>query len=316
MPRHCGQALDFRSITHWNKLSTFWATWRRQQLCVPVTSMNNPRSREGKIQATAVGRSYGRAMIEPSGPLPQAVYWRRRAFAAGVSVLAVVLLAWIIGGLVEADDQNPVQGTAGASGLSIGVSSARPSSGRASAPPSSPGPNDPRGSVTTSPRTSGAATPSESGRPAPAATPPVATTTTTAAPPPGPPQPCPDAVMKVTATAAQPSYPIGVKPLLRLEITNVGPAPCTRDVSRKLREILVLAADGTRLWSSNDCYGPPEADVRVLAPNQPLPFSLNWAGRTSAPGCPVDREAVPAGTYQVVGKLGGLVGAPTPISLT
>jgi len=122
--------------------------------------------------------------------------------------------------------------------------------------------------------------------------------------------------MKVTATPDQPSYPIGAKPLLRLEITNIGPAPCTRDVSRRLREILVLGADGTRLWSSNDCYGPPEQDVRVLAPNQPLPFSLNWAGRTSAPGCPVDREAVPAGTYQVVGKLGGLVGAPTPISLT
>jgi len=260
-------------------------------------------------------------MIEPSGPLPQSVYWRRRAFAAGVSVLAVVLLAWIIGGLVEADDQNPVQGTAGATNLSSVGSSAKATSGggsgRASAPPSSPGPNDPRGSVTASPRTSEAAKPTaKPGQPAPAATPPVTTTTTTAAPPPGPPQPCPDAVMKVTATPDQPSYPVGAKPLLRLEITNVGPAPCARDVSRKLREILVLAADGTRLWSSNDCYGPPEQDVRVLAPNQPLAFSLNWAGRTSAPGCPVDRAAVPAGTYQVVGKLGGLVGAPTPISLT
>ncbi len=254
-------------------------------------------------------------MIEPNGPLPQSVYWRRRAFAAGVSVLAVVLLAWIIGGLVEADDQHPVQGTAGSSNLSAVGSSVKASagaSGRASAPPSSPGPNDPRGSVSASPRTSEAAKPAaKPGQPA--ATPPV--TTTTAAPPPGPPKACPDAVMKVTAKPDQPSYPVGAKPLLRLEITNVGPVSCTRDVSRRLREILVLAADGARLWSSNDCYGPPEQDVRVLAPNQPLAFSLNWAGRTSAPGCPVDRDAVPAGTYQVVGKLGGLIGAPTPISL-
>ncbi|MGH8963868.1 MAG: hypothetical protein ACRDXB_00840, partial [Actinomycetes bacterium] len=108
----------------------------------------------------------------------------------------------------------------------------------------------------------------------------------------------------------------GARPLLRLRITNVGPAPCTRDVSRKLREILVLAADGTRLWSSNDCYGPPQKDVRVLAPNQPATFAVNWAGRTSAPGCPLDRKTVPAGTYQVVGKLGALAGAPTPLTLT
>lgn len=255
-------------------------------------------------------------MIEPNGPLPQSVYWRRRAFAAGASVLAVVLLAWIIGGLVEADDQHPVQGTANAARLSSETSAGgRVTSGRASAPPSSPGPNDPRGSVSASPRT---AAPSEGARPTAApgpATTSVATTTTTT-PPPGPPQPCPNGVVKIVATPDVPSYPVGARPLLRLEITNAGPVPCTRDVSRKLREILVLAADGTRLWSSNDCYGPPQQDVRVLPPGQAVVFSVNWAGRTSAPGCPVDRKTVPAGGYQVVGKLGALVGAPTPLTLT
>jgi hypothetical protein len=256
-------------------------------------------------------------MIEPNGPLPQSVYWRRRAFAAGVSVLAVVLLAWIIGGLVEADDQHPVQGTANAAQVGVETSAARATASRssASAPPSSPGPDDPRGSVSASPRAGASQSPTaRPAAPSPTPTPPVTTTTT--APPPGPPQPCPDAVVKVAATPDVASYPVGAKPLLRLAVTNAGPVPCTRDVSRKLREILVLGADGTRLWSSNDCYGPPEQDIRVLAPNAPVAFSVNWAGRTSAPGCPVDRTTVPAGTYQVVGKLGALVGAPTPLTLT
>ncbi len=246
-------------------------------------------------------------MIEPNGPLPQSVYWRRRATAAGVSVLAVALLAWIIGGLVEADDQHPVQGTASAAQAGQGAGT----SGRRSVPPSSPGPDDPRGSVTASPRSEA---PSSSAA-APATTPhPVATTTP--APPPGPPAPCPDAVTKVAAVPDAPAYPVGTRPLLRLRVTNAGPVPCTRDVSRKLREILVLGADGTRLWSSNDCYGPPQQDVRLLAPNVPVEFTVNWAGRTSAPGCPLNRRTVQAGTYRVVGRLGVLTGPPAPLVLT
>jgi len=122
--------------------------------------------------------------------------------------------------------------------------------------------------------------------------------------------------MKVAATPDAPSYAVGARPLLRLVIMNSGSVPCTRDVSRNLREIFVLAPDGTRLWSSNDCYGPPEQDVRVLPAGKPVEFTVNWAGRTSAPGCPLDRQSVTAGTYQVVGRLGGLVGAPAPLTLT
>jgi hypothetical protein len=122
--------------------------------------------------------------------------------------------------------------------------------------------------------------------------------------------------VKVAAAPDTPSYRVGTRPLLRLVVLNSGPVPCTRDVSRNLREILVLAADGSRLWSSNDCYGPPEQDVRVLPAGTPVEFTVSWAGRTSAPGCPRDRRTVTAGTYQVVGRLGGLVGPPAPLTLT
>jgi hypothetical protein len=248
-------------------------------------------------------------MIEPNGPLPQSVYWRRRTVAASASVLGVVLLAWLIGGLVEADDQHPVQGTASSSELvPVTAPDGRVTSTRVSAPPSNPGPNDPRGSTSASPRADSPT--SEAARPEATTSPPPPP------PPPGPPGPCLDAVMRVTATPDMPSYPVGTRPLLRLEITNTGPVPCVRDLSRQLREVVVLGLDGTRLWSSNDCYGPPKEDVRVLPVNQPAMFSVNWAGRTSAPGCPLDRETVPAGGYQVLGRLGPLISPPAPLALT
>ncbi|WP_190819216.1 hypothetical protein [Saccharopolyspora pogona] len=44
-------------------------------------------------------------MLDPTGPLPPAVYWRRRAVAIGAAVLAAVLIGWgaiaLIGGASE-----------------------------------------------------------------------------------------------------------------------------------------------------------------------------------------------------------------------
>jgi hypothetical protein len=225
-------------------------------------------------------------MLEPTGPLSPSVYWRRRALAAAVCVLAVLLLAWIIGGLVGSADEQPVHGTAG--------------SQRLTGPPSSPAP---------------------SARPAaPSSTAPTTTTTTTTMPPPPraePPKPCPDKVIRVTAEPGAPSYRVGERPLLRLMIRNAGPVPCIRDVGRKLRELVITTANGRkRLWSSNDCYAPPDTDRRVLAPAQTLRFSLNWAGRTSAPGCPLNRTTVEPGTYRVTANLANLQSRPTTLHLT
>lgn len=64
-------------------------------------------------------------MFEPSGPLPPAVYWRRRGLAAGSLILVVVAAAWglflLIGGSGNADpaagrtDTQPDSGQATAS---------------------------------------------------------------------------------------------------------------------------------------------------------------------------------------------------------
>lgn len=138
-------------------------------------------------------------------------------------------------------------------------------------------------------------------------------------PPPPPPQPgpCPDAVTQVTATVGAPSYPVGSRPVFTLHITNTGPVPCLRDVSHQLRALTVIpAGGGNPLWSSSDCYSLVTHEVPVLQPGQGVSYSVDWAGRTSAPGCPSGRISVPAGEYAVVGKLGGLTSPPTPFALT
>jgi hypothetical protein len=246
-------------------------------------------------------------MIEPNGPLSASVYWRRRAIAAGVSLVAVVLLAWMIGGMVEAADQQPVQGTANSHDIAAGSPTSKgstpTSAGRESAEASaSAAPGDPvnKAGTSTKPDEPPGQPPSKSA----------------SAEPPAPPGPCPDAAMSVIASPGEPTYRVGQRPLLRLSVTNKGPVPCFRDLGRKLREMVIMSADGQqRLWSSNDCYGPPGAEVKTLQPNETLSFTLNWAGRTSEPGCPEKRVTVPAGTYQLVGKLGPLVGAPSPLVL-
>jgi hypothetical protein len=132
-----------------------------------------------------------------------------------------------------------------------------------------------------------------------------------------PPQPCPDPAIQLAAESGQPGYRVGQQPLLRLVIVNAGPVPCLRDVSRSTRELVLTSGDGaTRLWSSNDCYSPPGADTRLLQPGERLTFTVTWAGRTSAPGCPSKRRTVPAGSYLVTPRLGALTGTALPLVLT
>ncbi|HEX5405065.1 MAG TPA: hypothetical protein VFX16_22505 [Pseudonocardiaceae bacterium] len=122
--------------------------------------------------------------------------------------------------------------------------------------------------------------------------------------------------MRVTVTSDKAGYHVGEQPQLTLHIGNGGAVPCLRDVSHQLRSIEILGAAGKPvLWSSADCYSLRTNEIKLLQPQQVLSYSVTWAGRTAAPGCPSERTTVPAGSYEMVGKLGSLTGPPSKLTL-
>jgi hypothetical protein len=124
-------------------------------------------------------------------------------------------------------------------------------------------------------------------------------------------------VIQLIAGVSAPSYPVGARPVFTLHVTNTGPTACTRDVSHQLRSLVVVpAGGGNQLWSSSDCYSLTTHEVPLLQPGQVISYNVDWAGRTSAPGCPRVRNAVPAGQYALIAKLGALASEPTPFALT
>ncbi|GGM44569.1 hypothetical protein GCM10012275_14490 [Longimycelium tulufanense] len=235
-------------------------------------------------------------MLDPIGPHPPSVYWRRRAAALGGVVVVLVLAVWAVGAALGGDD--PVEDDTGervlgsASLLSRLEQPVPSSSPSASASAASSG-------ETTSPANSGSASAADSPTPE------------KPSPTPGPPGPCPDEAIKLTSWADRPQYRIGEKPALTFRVENVGPVPCYRDVSELTQELVVFSADdATRYFSSNDCYPGLAEEPKLLKPGENRTSTIRWVGNTSKPGCPVKREQVPAGEYVVHAKLGHLTGPP------
>jgi len=144
------------------------------------------------------------------------------------------------------------------------------------------------------------------------------------APAPAPPPPsydaqgkllCADADISVTAAPSAPAFAVGDQPRLLLTVTNTGTQACQRDVSGSLQTFTVFGADGTRIFSTADCFPGTGTEVRELTPGQQVQYTIKWSGTTSAPGCTGERSAVPAGAYTVIGQLGALSSAPAPFTV-
>jgi hypothetical protein len=263
-------------------------------------------------------------VLQPTGPLPSTVYWRRRAAALAGLVTVLVLLIWLVTALIIGSDDD----TANLAGSERPV---QPAAQQLTATPeptittSSRVPPPPEASDTPSPTPPPAPPPGVA--PSTAASPGVAPSgvalsggaLSTAAPATAAlaPQPCADGAMALTAQPERPEYRVGAKPVFRLTVTNTGPTACTRDLDAGLQELLVYASDGTtRLWSSNDCYPGSGADVRTLQPAEVVTFTVTWAGRSSRPHCAGQRVPIPPGDYLVLAQLGPLSSPPTPFKLT
>jgi len=126
---------------------------------------------------------------------------------------------------------------------------------------------------------------------------------------------CKPAALKVAAVAQRPSYRVGAKPMVLLQVTNTGPAPCVQDLADSQVELRVYNGE-SRVWGSHDCTIEPGKATRTLAVGQPVRVSIVWSGLSSQPKCAGTRQRVGAGTYTLYALLSGHVGTAAQFSLS
>ncbi|MEU6828475.1 hypothetical protein ABZ894_07455 [Nocardia beijingensis] len=214
-------------------------------------------------------------MLEPNGPLPPEIYWRRRVFAIGILVVALALLIWVVLAVARGGDS---PGDAAAAGTSSAVTK----SADAAAKPSG---------QSGAPKSSAAATTVAAG-----------------------PCPDQSLAIKVTVeqptykTGEQPVFGIVITNISAVACTrDMGSG--LQQVS-----VHTLDGQ-RRLWSSTDCYPDGQPDVRTMGRGEQAAFTVTWSGTTSQPNCAGERVQVPPGAYSVVAQLGSVRSMAEPFNI-
>ncbi|AZZ83462.1 MULTISPECIES: hypothetical protein [Gordonia] len=237
-------------------------------------------------------------MIEPQGPLPPEIYWRRRVVAGGAALVVVGLVVALIVWMTSGGDAP--QNTAATSSV---PSSAAPSS--ESAPPSSEPPAAGDAGAGGAPGGNAAGAGAPGGASASASSPPESASPAGVPGGPAGPNLCPDQAISVVLYTDKPTYTIGQQPVFTIVTTNAGLSDCTRDVGKAAQNVIVRTLDGSRtLWSARDCSPIETVNNVVLKPAQQVKDTITWSGTTSSPGCERPRTQVPAGSYSAIGKIG------------
>ncbi len=224
--------------------------------------------------------------LEPHGPLPPEIYWRRRGLALGIAVVVIGIIIAIIVAVFG--------GSAGAN--TNGGKQAAPTA-QAHSPIVQPGVQAPA--------------------PGPEAQAPPVTPTAAVQPPPilkeG--DDCPDSTLAVKGLTNQPQYAIGDQPKFTMVVTNIGLVGCKRDVGAAVLAAYVYSLDNKRLWSNLDCAPSNETLVKMFSPGEQVTTAVTWTGMGSAPQCPLPRQPIGAGTYNLIVQLGNLRSLPVPFIL-
>jgi hypothetical protein len=234
-------------------------------------------------------------VLHPVGPLPAAVYWRRRAVVFGPVLTVLVVGGWLtVSTATGSGDDAPGSAAttrdAASSGATPSLEQVVPSLAAVRVPTVPPSPT-PAPETTTAPETAPAAVPAEGG-------------------------PCTDDMIGVEVRPSGPSVAVGSKPTISLVVTNTSPVSCTRALDKGLQEIVLLDAHGGRVWGSNDCFPEESSDTRTLAAGLAVDFPLTWGGLTSEPTCTAPRVAPAPGTYLLRGRLDTKLSADAPLTLS
>ncbi len=229
--------------------------------------------------------------LEPRGPLPTEIYWRRRGLALGIGVVVIgVVVAIIIAFVSTSDGAKPAGGDKA-------NAQAHPGAAQAAPPPAAGQP--------------------DGGTPPQVQNPEAPTPTAAVQPPPvlkeG--DDCPDSTLAVKGLTNSPQYYIGDQPKFTMVVTNIGLVACKRDVGAAALAAYVYSLDNKRLWSNLDCAPSNETLVKTFTPGEQVTTAVTWTGMGSAPHCPLPRPAIGAGTYNLVVQLGNLRSQPVPFIL-
>lgn len=216
------------------------------------------------------------------GPLPAAVYWRRRGVVLFGLVLVTLIIAYACSGATSSSGAGPA--------------------------------TSPSIQVPTSPSTSATVLHPTTGEP------PTPTATPYILPHPPPSGPCADDEIALTATASPATVARGTPVLLTLTIKNISTRSCARDIGAEPQELRLLDAGGTMIWSSDDCNPNHSSDVETLGAGQSRSFTLTWTGLRSRSGtnkqtC-ANATLPDPGDYQLVARLDKKMSAPFTLHIT
>jgi hypothetical protein len=252
-----------------------------------VTSPGDTPSDVGRLAVTWAYRE-NVLDLEPHGPLPPQIYWRRRGLALVVAVVVIGIVAAVVITVLTSNAGADTKNTA------------KP----ANSPQAAQAPN-PQPEVK-SPIT-----------PLPLPVPETPTATAAVVPPPvlkdG--DDCPDSTLAVKGITSQPQYVVGDQPKFTMVVTNIGLVGCQRDVGAAVLAAYVYSLDNQRLWSNLDCAPSNESLVKKFSPGEQVTTEVTWTGMSSAPQCPLPRQPIGPGTYNLVVQLGNLRSASVPFML-
>lgn len=238
------------------------------------------------------------------GPLPPAVYWRRRAVVLGAGLLFLIVVLYSCTG---GDRNARVTGTGATPSATAAPgptgSVLTPRSGSPSATPGDSGGNSNGGSD------GGQSAPADGG-----------TGTTDNAAPAAPvvdDGTCADSEIRVTSVALPSTAQRGTTVTLRLKIKNISERTCSRDVGASLQELFIKAG-ADRVWSSDTCGTGKGSDVQSFTPNFERSYELGWNGRasTSCANGVANGDYAAAGTYQLFARVGTKFSEPVKLTIT
>ncbi|WP_319463500.1 hypothetical protein [Micromonospora sp. RTP1Z1] len=236
------------------------------------------------------------------GPMPSAVYWRRRAVVLGAGLLLLIVLLYSC-------NSSPRNTSATPEPTSSPTRSAAAAASEPSGPVLTPRSVDP------------SAAPDDSGggsNGGPAGGP----TATTDAPA-GPAAPvvddgtCTDAEILVTPVALPATAQRGTVVNLQLKIKNKSQRTCSRDVGADLQELFIKSG-AEKVWSSDTCGTGKGSDVQSFTPGFERLYELGWNGREAnrcANGL-ANGAYASIGTYQVFARVGTKLSDPVKLTVT